>query len=495
MSTSKTSAKPAAGAAKGIDKAAIRKVIDAQRAIPGAIKSAKFAPRSQKRSYINHKRDVIKAKNSATDRSSSFKRMIKRAKHQKAAKAEHKKKVEQAAKDKKPAPAALVVSRAERKIQAATAQRKTDRDQKAAARKERVAKAAAFVKSLGPNPAKAFVAKGSKVPAELIKKDSKPLSKRAAKNRAHKNSTVSGAKRTVVKKDRKSRAALTLKAAVKSIERGVAIRGTVSGRAAIKAKVAANNAAARKAALDKRGGKPAKLHPVAAAKLAKFKALKEKKDKKWATKKAAVLKRVEDRKKGIKVKSVKKTTTKPFRAHKKIHIVNLDRVERSFKKHHSRSQAKLRSSIKPGTVVILLKGKYAGRRAIFLRQLPVSRDLLVTGPFALNGVPLYRISQSFVIATSTRIDIKGMPNLKSNRLSDNLFKVQRAQKAPLAHGEIKFFSPDTKKKPQLNIHRKPVQANTDKFLLPIIKKTPLLKEYLRASFSLSDKDAPHNMSF
>merc|ERR1712199_78532 len=56
------------------------------------------------------------------------------------------------------------------------------------------------------------------------------------------------------------------------------------------------------------------------------------------------------------------------------------------KKHHNTSkQTKLRSTITPGTVVILLSGL-----------------MLITGPYKINGVPLRRVPQSYVIATQTK---------------------------------------------------------------------------------------------
>lgn len=63
-----------------------------------------------------------------------------------------------------------------------------------------------------------------------------------------------------------------------------------------------------------------------------------------------------------------------------------------------------RKSIQPGSVVILLTGESRGRRVVVLKIL-ASGNLLITGPYAINGVPLRRINPTYTISTSTKVSL------------------------------------------------------------------------------------------
>lgn len=64
----------------------------------------------------------------------------------------------------------------------------------------------------------------------------------------------------------------------------------------------------------------------------------------------------------------------------------------------------------------------------------ISSMLVNAGPFKINGVPLRRVNQSYVIATSTKVDISGV---NVEKFDDKYFakEVQKKKKK----GEGEFF--------------------------------------------------------
>ncbi|KAJ9069007.1 60S ribosomal protein L6 [Entomophthora muscae] len=128
---------------------------------------------------------------------------------------------------------------------------------------------------------------------------------------------------------------------------------------------------------------------------------------------------------------------------------------------------KLRNTIKPGSVLILLAGLHKGKRVICLKQLD-SGLILISGPYTVNGVPLRRVNQSYVIATDTRIDISSIQ--VPEHINDAYFA--KAKGAKKGGQTIEEFFGDNKGKKTLPIsaERKADQKTIDSALLPIIKK-------------------------
>jgi len=151
----------------------------------------------------------------------------------------------------------------------------------------------------------------------------------------------------------------------------------------------------------------------------------------------------------------------------------------------------LRPTITPGTVLILLAGRFRGKRVVFLKQLD-SGLLLITGPFKINGVPLRRVNQAYVIATSTKVDVSGVK--VDAKFNDSYFAKPKEQTKKT---ESDFFAKDqTKKKlKDSNPSRIQDQKSIDQAIIASVKKVNLLTEYLAIPFTLSKGQHPHLLKF
>lgn len=162
-----------------------------------------------------------------------------------------------------------------------------------------------------------------------------------------------------------------------------------------------------------------------------------------------------------------------------------DDVKKPLNKRVIRKPTRLRGSISPGTVLILLAGRFKGKRVVFLKQLP-SGLLLVSGPFKVNGVPARRVNQAYVIATSTKINLPA--DLDTTKFDDAFFK--SVEKVSAKKDEM--FTEESKPK-ELTAQYLQAQKTLDTKLVKTL--TPELKGYLGTRFSLNQGDRPHLMKF
>lgn len=151
---------------------------------------------------------------------------------------------------------------------------------------------------------------------------------------------------------------------------------------------------------------------------------------------------------------------------------------------------KTRASISPGVVVILLAGRFRGKRVVCLKVLE-SGLLLVSGPYKVNGVPLRRVNPTYVIATSTTVDVS---SVDVSGLDDQYFAKSSAANAA-KDSEEEFFSGDAPKAAIVSDQRKADQKKVDAALSKAVDAVPMLSAYLGARFSLTKNDKPHNMKF
>ncbi len=154
---------------------------------------------------------------------------------------------------------------------------------------------------------------------------------------------------------------------------------------------------------------------------------------------------------------------------------------------------KPRASLTPGKVLILLAGRFRGKRVVLLKVLDQG-VLLVTGPFKVNGVPLRRVNARYVIATKTSVSVDGLDSSVLEKVSKPEY-FARDKKADKKGSEEAFFNQGKAEKKQVSGDRAEDQKKVDKALLANIKKEQMLSSYLASNFSLRKGDRPHEMVF
>ena len=178
--------------------------------------------------------------------------------------------------------------------------------------------------------------------------------------------------------------------------------------------------------------------------------------------------------------------------------------------------AKPRASLQPGAILIILAGRFRGKRVVLLKHLPQG-VLLVTGPFRVNGVPLRRVNARYVIATKQKVDLSGIDEKTVEKVSgEGYFTREKKQDK---QGEEAFFKQGEKpevsgrlfidygcswaprkltwilQKKKIASARAEDQKTVDKALLKTLKEEEHLLAYLASTFSLRKGDRPHEMQW
>ena len=153
-----------------------------------------------------------------------------------------------------------------------------------------------------------------------------------------------------------------------------------------------------------------------------------------------------------------------------------------------------RASVQPGNVVILLSGTHKGRRVVVLKTL-ASGNLLVTGPYSVNGVPLKRVNPAYVIATTTKVPLDGV----TANVDDAWFKRSRtftqSQLKNASEARLKRVEQSKQAESQWKANAKTTQKQVDAKLLENIKKVEHLRGYLGTRFTLYNNTRPHTLAF
>ena len=102
-------------------------------------------------------------------------------------------------------------------------------------------------------------------------------------------------------------------------------------------------------------------------------------------------------------------------------------------------------------------------------------------------MPLRRVNQSYVIATSTKVSIGAV----DGKIDDSFFGKAKMSKSQKKKSKEADFFAEGAAAPVISAERKAAQEKVDAG----IKLDATMKKYLKAKFSLSKHQAPHAMKF
>merc|ERR1711862_270716 len=166
---------------------------------------------------------------------------------------------------------------------------------------------------------------------------------------------------------------------------------------------------------------------------------------------------------------------------KRVYYPGEDQTHHFVRKCKTPAPSTGRKCIVPGSIVILLSGRFRGKRVVVLKRLE-SGLLLVNGPYKVNGVPLKRVNPAYVIPTSTKLNVAGC-DVKS--VDDKFFaksKVKKDKKDETAFFD-KTVEMSAEEKQKIDKKRS-LQSTVDASLIAEIKKVEHMRGYLNTRFTL-----------
>lgn len=150
---------------------------------------------------------------------------------------------------------------------------------------------------------------------------------------------------------------------------------------------------------------------------------------------------------------------------------------------------KVRKSLKPGTICIVLAGPAQGKRVVLLRVLR-NGTLVVAGPQSVNGVGLRNINHRYVIATSTVLDVSAVD---VSKFDEAYFSTPKKTKG--AKKTERNFLRQGQDIPKDTAELEKDSEVVDKALAPVVTKDPLLKQYMASRFRVNKHNVPHRVKF